>query len=257
MPTQPENTTLCQVGFNYSLNYPFVSSTTQAAQQIFDLLPKGVGYGIDLDVSKVSMYVLEPYDTTKQMGYWTTFALFYIPSPQVNQLGIDLHTPSSSIYNNPDESVNTLMSMIVPEFPLVAGSLSYSGPNGQGNSNNGGNTQSSGNTGGDAFSGSPASQPVKSSSVIIGVSCAAGAAMYGAAMFYVARRYKNRKSAHARTSSVPSGRSAYASGAGGMWMSGGGGFDRNSHGSSGSQGRSVRTQQISAPVMAENSLGWN
>lgn len=203
------------------------------------------------------MHAIEPYDTTETMGYITTFALFYVPTPQVNQLGVDLHTPASPIYNQQDGSVNTLMSMIVPTFPLIAGSMTSDGAGGPGSDDNP-NNQNSGNHGGDAFSGSSGTQNVKSGSVIIGVSCAAGAAMYGAAMFYIARRYKKRKDNHARASSVASGGPAYASGAGaGMWMSGGRGYDRGSRGTGSSQGRSVQTQQISAPVMAENSLGWN
>lgn len=118
------------------------------------------------------------------------------------------------------------------------------------------------------------SSPVRAKSVGIAAGVVCGAAAYGAAMFFVARRYRKRKQSHRRSPSmlsspVLSGTSPdYTVGAGTALMSGGRGdgdrsstphngyyYERNSRGSghSGSTGR----QQISAPVMAENSLGWN
>jgi len=87
-------------------------------------------------------------------------------------------------------------------------------------------------------------------------------------MFLIARRYKKRKQSHRRSSSIMSPTQMRQSGSpalmGGAFMSGGrvspGGTvtnDRNSRGSGRSAGNSARTQQISAPMMAENSLGWN
>jgi hypothetical protein len=97
--------------------------------------------------------------------------------------------------------------------------------------------------------------------------------MYGAAMFIVARRYK-RKRQHRRASSMGSSQASEMryTDAGSPAMMGGalmsrefssyGGAaapgGRNSHGSGRSgMGGSVRTAAISAPVAAENSLGWN
>jgi hypothetical protein len=74
---------------------------------------------------------------------------------------------------------------------------------------------------------------------------------YGAAMILVARRFKKKRQSHRRSSSVQTG--------GDGWMSGPYNPEnsRASQGSGDTSGRSVRTQQISAPVMSENSLGWN
>ena len=128
-------------------------------------------------------------------------------------------------------------------------------------------------------------------SVGIGVGACAGAALYAAAMVYVARRYKKKRARHARTPSVPAsqpemsqrGSNLTGGGMGGYFMSGAnghnsgtagrasaavtassGGRSNNSGGTRGSRnsdhssnGRSVREQGISAPVMSENSLGWN
>ncbi|CAM6002787.1 unnamed protein product [Sphagnum balticum] len=89
-----------------------------------------------------------------------------------------------------------------------------------------------------------------------------GSAVYGVAMFLIARRYKKRKQAHRRSSSLTGGEMRQTGSPalmGGAYMSGGHtspGHDRNSRGS-GRTGNSARTAQISAPMMAENSLGWN
>jgi hypothetical protein len=105
------------------------------------------------------------------------------------------------------------------------------------------------------------SAPINGRSAAIGVGAVAGAAVYAAAMFYVARRYRTKRNSHQRTSSVgstdrPEMSHRYSSG--GLFMAGGTGrsASRQSDGS-GSQGRSVREQGISAPILAENSLGWN
>lgn len=97
------------------------------------------------------------------------------------------------------------------------------------------------------------------------------AAAYGAAMFFIARRYKKRRQSHRRSSSTFGGPEMVQAGSpalvGGSpvnpFMSGGrdspseSGPDRSSRGSGSSGSNSARTQQISGPMMAENSLGWN
>jgi len=258
-PPPPKNHTLCQVGFNFSLNYPFVSSNGKAAGQIFELLPGGVGYGLAIPYNQVEMYTLEPYDTQKDLGYITTLALFFVPDDMVNKLYVDLKKPVSPLYTNPDERTRTLMSMIDPSFPLIAGQpLDGSKPKGSDPAAT--STTGSGDAapiGGDAA----ASKPANGTAAGIAVAASAGAVLYGVGMVFIARRYRKNRASHQRSSSVPSTHgdgSAYMSG---PWMAGAGG--RDSHGSGGSggtrssHGRSVRTMPISAPVMAENSLGWN
>jgi hypothetical protein len=261
----PDNTTLCQVMFGYGLNYKFISSEQQAASQIFDLLPIGVAASLKVRQDQVAMRGLEPVDTTPNMGFISTSAQFWVHNDMVAQLTNDIHDPQSKLYNTDNDQVNTLTSMIVSTFPVVAG------PNGNGQDSQNGNNGPGGpsSEGAAPFEGDSAggSAPVKSSSVIIGCASAAGAVLYGAAMVFVARRYRKRKAArHNRTSSVTS--ASYRSGpgymsgptGGSLFMAGGRGYqyaNRDSRGSGSSQGRSIRTQQISAPVMAENSLGWN
>jgi hypothetical protein len=229
------------------------------------------------------MHALQPYDTTEDLHYITTLAMLYVPSDQVNALSLNLHVPVAAIYNHPDPSVRTLMSIISPGFPINAGQgLDGSTAGGYGSDpNDPSGASNSPQTGGSAFGGdSGASQPVNKSAVGVGVGVCAGAVAYGAAMFIVARRYRRNKkerAGHNRASSLGGGRSygamsqtgapAFMSGgrgSGERWSpygrnsaGGWGSAGRDSRGSGSSNGRSVREAGISAPVMAENSLGWN
>lgn len=287
----PRNTTLVQIGFTYGLNYPFVANNGASANQIFSFLPQGIAYALGISVDNVTMHALQPYDTTTHLGYVTTLAMFYIPSSLVNTLELDLRTAVSSLYANPDPSISTLMSMINPSFPVIAGVALDSDGSGSAGSGSTGSTGSSAQSNTNAAPLSmqqtagtgTSSSPVRGTSVGIAVGVVAGAALYAAAMFYVARRYKRHKLGHARASSVTQamsqnnlgglnygamagagagGGAAVMSGANGAGASDANGFGqydtRDSHGSGGTgSGRSARTGMISAPVMAENSLGWH
>lgn len=258
---QPKNTTLIQVGFNQELNYNFVANHPVSATQIFFYLPQGIAFGLGIPQENCTMHALQPYDTQQEHGYITTLALAYIPSNLVSALSLDLHTPASNIYNNSDESVNALMNLVNPTIPILAGpgdvNEASGAPGGPGSTGAGGQGSLGGNGG---------SSQVRGTSVGIGVGVVAGAAVYGAAMFYVARRYKRRKQGHARTSSINNGNNfspsiRYNQLAAPM-MSGARYADRPDSPSSGSDSRTTgarstapRQAGISRPVMAENSLG--
>jgi hypothetical protein len=255
----------------YALNYPFVVGNPTSQSQIFLYLPEGLAHGLQVDVSQIVMHTLQPYDTTKVLGYITTLAMAYVPTNLVTQLQLGLHNPNDPLYINPDPSVQTIMSMINPSFPVTAGSSL--GPGSAGDVPGGSNPSVPGGNG-SPLGGDPAAQTsVKGTSIGIGVSIVAGAVLYGAAMFYVARRYKKRRQRHQRSPSMTDGHADQGIlgpvMAGGAYMSGGRGTPgpangtgsssggRESRGSGRSAGNSARTQQISAPLMAENSLGWN
>lgn len=243
-------------------------SNSWAVQQIFDWLPPGVADGINIAQKEVVMQYLQPYNTLTRNGYITTLAMAFIPDDQVNPLSLALLNPKSDLYNNQNPTINTLMGMLDPSIPLIAGqklgdgSLVNSATTG---------TNDNGNTGGAAGAEQDGSSnsSVKPSSIGIGLGVVGGAAVYGVAMFMVAKRYKKRKAAHRRASSMHSGSSGPHEH--NTLMSGG----RNSYGSrqvapsngahntagrdsrnSDRSGQSGRTY-ISPPVMAENSLGWN
>ena len=267
---RPDNTQLIQVGFLYPLNYNFVWQNPQSQQQIFKYVPMGIAWGLQIDVENVTMQTLRAWDTTQDLHYITTLALAWVPTGQVDALGLLVHTPTSRFYHTPDNSTNTLLSMINIALPINAD-----------NSTDGGDPttfgavpSSSSNTkegGAPVGGGIGSSNPVRASSVGIGCGVAFGAAVYGAAMFLVARRYKKRRQSHLRSPSMFSSpvmsHVGPDAGAGAALMSGGMGdhrspspyHDEDGRAGSRGSGRSGSTgrQQISAPVMAENSLGWN
>ena len=209
------------------------------------------------------MNALMPYDTSKSMGYVTTLAQAYIPSDMVNMVQQAVYSPYSNLYLNPDSAVKTLMGMINPTIPLIPGAA-LDGTASTATDNPAATTSSSAGDGAPIGGDSGRSQPVKGTSVGIGVGAVAGAAVYAAAMVYVARRYRQRRARHQRASSMPNvGDMSQASsgGMGGYFMAGANGRNsptggRGSRYSAGS-GPSVREQGISNPIMAENSLGWN
>ena len=271
VPQPPPNTTLIQIGFLYPLNYAFVLAHMESQQQIFKYLPQGIADGLDIPVANVTMQTLRAYDTTRDLGYITTLALCFVPAEQVNMLNLILKTPSHKIYDNPDKSVKTILSMVNPAIPILSDNII----NGASRSQNSASPFPSAT--GSVNEGAPIgdvdkSSPVRASSVGIAAGVVCGAAAYGAAMFFVARRYRKRKASHRRSPSIfgspemAGSPHDFIGGANTALMSGGRGdpdrsispgfyHARDSRGS----GRSASTgrQQISAPVMAENSLGWN
>jgi hypothetical protein len=244
----------------------FVVANPKSAAQIFEFLPQGLANGLGLDLSQVTMDSLLPLDTTSELGYITTLALVYIPSNMYNTLGLELHIPTSALYTDDDISVSTLMYYINVAVPLTPGSTLGNSATGTGSGAASTSSTTSGNSNA-VFDTPNQNTSAKTSKTTISIISGgvAVAAAYGAAMFLIARRYKKRRLSHRRSSSVlnpaemrQSGSPALLAGAG-AFMSGGRttpGHDRNSRGS-GRTGNSARTQQISAPMMAENSLGWN
>jgi len=266
MPSAPANTTLVQLGFNYGLNYPFVVRSENTTSQIFAYMPQGIAHGLGISKDQVLMNALMPFDTSDSLGYITTLAQAYIPSGLVNTLQLGLHSPMGDLYANPDTPVKTLMSMVNPTIPLIPGAA-LDGSSSASAYNPAGTTSASAGDGAPIGGDSGSSSPVRGTSVGIGVGAVAGAAVYAAAMVYIARRYRQKRQNHQRARSVPTAgdmSQVAGGGMGGYFMSGAngrsspqsGGRD-SQHSAGSSNGRSVREQGISNPIMAENSLGWN
>jgi hypothetical protein len=266
MPSDiPKDSFMGQVCFKWPLNYPFVAANDGGAQ-IFKYLPKAIADGLGIPQGQVHNMGLKALDTTQYQGFITTLALFTIPNDLAGKLAAQLHNSADAFWHNENQTVNDLTSLINVACPLPAGGR-YPGDNSPNKPANAAATPSGGPGDGGALGGDMgASRPVNKSAAGIATGAICGALAYGAAMFFVARRYRNKRMAHKRSSSVTSSgsRMTYGSIPGGAaaWMHGARNGritpgSRGSQGSSSSQGRSVRTQQISAPVMAENSLGWN
>lgn len=263
MPVQPENTTLIALAFQHPLNFPFVVGHQVAIAQIFDFLPKGMSYGLQIPIEDIKMKSLEPYNTQDSKGYITTLALAYIPSSNFTSLDGQRHVPNSRLLTNPQPEINQMMNLLDPTVPLNAvesdpasGGSSYSG--GSSGGSDGGSQSGSGPTNADPIGSSTGKVTSKGVGIAGGVS--AGAALYGAAMFFVARRYKKRRARHSRSSSISRSISPTGGVGTGAVMHGAARnpYVGDARGSRGSRGIvAARTQGISAPIVAENSLGWN
>jgi hypothetical protein len=255
---------LVQVGFDCTLNYAFVVGNGQSSAQIFAWLQPGIVDGLALQSEEVVIHSLTPLPVS---GCVATVALTFIPSNMYQSLKLSLNIPTSVLYNNNDMSIAELMNKINPAIPLMPGTTAPGGATGTDSGAAATSVAPGSGNGLDNTNGQTSQSPKAAGTtagiamLAVGASCA-----YGAAMFLVARRYKRKKQSHRRSSSVVgpemrySGSPATLMSGNGAFMSGGRtsspGNDRNSRGS-GRTGNSARTQQISAPMMAENSLGWN
>jgi hypothetical protein len=264
---------MIQVSFKFALNYEWIVSKPAAGAQIFQYLPVALAgaYGISQD--RVVMHSIRPYDTKAPLNYITSQALAWYPTEFFDQLRMDIKTPAAALYNQPDPLVWNLTQEINPAIDIVLGA-GLDGPgtgtngDGPGPSGPGGNSNYDPFGNGGSGDGTTGSQRGVTAGIALGAAGVAGA--YGAAMFIIARRYKRKKQAHKRSSSVTSHSEMRQGGSpplmGGALLSrdftgtygGVHGPARNSHGSGGSgTSNSARTANISAPVAAENSLGWN
>lgn len=275
LPDEPEESQLIQIGFDYSLNYEFVVSHPLAVAQIFQYLPQGLAYGLYLQTSNITMGDVEPYES-ENAGYIVSVAKAYIPKSYVGTLKALIHTPTSRLYKNPQDSVAALMNLIDPSIPLIPGDTSIGGgSSGGGSSGSSGNpskTGSDSNDGGNSGNGSGSgsgsldssnegSSKVDSKTVGIGVGAVAGTALYVGAIFIVTKKYRKKRdlalvgtdsfregSAYRDSSSINSTASPLTS----QTSSGGIRSMMSGHNSNGGIGH-----QISEPVMSVNSLGWS
>jgi hypothetical protein len=257
------------------MNYPFVVGNAKAAAQIFQLLPQALSYAGGFPVEKVQMRKLIPLNTQQSLGYVTTLAIITYPSNMVEALRMDVKIPSSPLYNSPEQLVYNLTQQINSAIDIILGSYPEDGAApGTGDGESSVTSTSVPNAdpfdnGDDASDSTSSSQKGATAGIALGV--VGVAAAYGAAMFVIARRYKRKKQAHRRASSLSdsSGMRTVGSPAlmGGALLSrdfssyGGVAGGRDSQGSGTGSGRSggnsARTAVISAPMAAENSLGWN
>lgn len=259
------------------MNYEFVVGNSKAAAQIFQYLPvalKGTG---SFDPDKVQLLKLQPLNTRASLGYLTTLALMTYPSNLIDQLRMDLRSPNSPLYNHDEQIVYNLTAEINPAIDIIVGSYAEDGtalnPDGSPASTATGGSAADPFGTGSSSGGEAKTAGQMGTTAGIAVGAVVAASAYGAAMFIIARRYKRKKQAHRRTSSLTDASSEMRSGAGSPHFMGGallsrdfssyGGVagGRDSHGTQGS-GRSgaqnsARTAYISGPMSAENSLGWN
>ncbi|KAI6778998.1 Signaling mucin-like protein [Emericellopsis cladophorae] len=268
----PDGTVLINIGFKYPLNYNHVAKNTVAAAQIFQLLPSALSTAGKVKSDKVYVSMLVPYDTRDKWGFVTTLAKVYYPESLLDQLRMDIDDPNSLVYNTDKVVVNELTADIEPRidfFGNMTGDDDEDSQTQQTGSNS--DDDDSNNNTIDSGDNNTSTGSSKDQATTAGIAVGAFglAALYGGAMFIVARRYKRKRQGHRRTSSVTGSdassdmqytRNGSPAMMGGALMSqdmshygAAGQRERDSHGS----GPSARTANISAPVATENSLGWN
>ncbi|KAF4446361.1 hypothetical protein F53441_9984 [Fusarium austroafricanum] len=274
----PEGSVPIQLGFLFPFNYKFLARNTVAAAQLFKYLPKGLADAGGFDKDRILVSKIVPLDTQSKWGYITALAKIHYPENMIDSLQADLITPNSPLYNNDLEIVRNLTSVINTKIDIFGdGETDTNTNNGGSDDKGGGNQDVFGNSGEGDKSGKQ-----KATTAGIAVGAVGLSVMYGAAMFLVARRYKRKKQlGHRRASSIGSSQRSSEmqyTGNGSPALMGGalmsrdfssygaaqaeqaparpGGRDSHGSGRSG-MGNSARTQFISAPVAAENSLGWN
>jgi hypothetical protein len=98
-------------------------------------------------------------------------------------------------------------------------------------------------------------QEVNRTSSYVAMPVVAGAFLYASAMMIVARRYRQKRRQTHLLEDSPVQEPAWMTGRASMSQVPNN--SRDSQGSGNISGRSIRSQPISAPVMAQNSLGWN
>ncbi|KAK6496496.1 hypothetical protein TWF481_002512 [Arthrobotrys musiformis] len=294
VPEEPDNSTLIQIGFTREYNYAFVSDSLQSAAQICDFLPKGLADGLGVDRSQLRMHSLQPLQPDG-LDYIVTLGLVYIPTIMLNKLTTDIHIPLSDLYNNRNPTIKAFMNTIDPSIPLIPGEdialkpPSNTGSSGGGDPNDpswvkdgdnivdGSQATSTAGTdqidGADPYSAKGGVQDKTTpKTVTIGIASVGAAALYGVAMYFLAKRYRRNRLSHRRSQSLAGGgieppqmSDTRSSGALSPMMSTH--FFNNGRttpttpvGSDkrGSKGSKTSARgQISAPMMSENSLGWD
>ena len=262
---------MIQIGLLDGYNYAYVVNNARSAAQIFQLLPEALSYAGGFDVSKIQMRKLVPLDTRSSLGFITTLCIVTYPSNMVEALRLDIKSPASALYNNPKQLMYNFTKQINPAIDITLGVYP---DDATGTGEDGSGTTSTSNPIGDPFGGEmPDNKSSAAQGTTAGIVGGAVfvAAAYGAVMFVIARRYKRKRQAHRRASSISNSSDMQESPQGSPAMMGGALLSRDftssygavvggrhSHGSGQSgMGNSARTQVISAPVAAENSLGWN
>jgi hypothetical protein len=248
IPETPANSTLVRIGFLQSLNYPFVVQNSVTVAQIFQVLPIAGAYALNVGNSDVIVRSLEPYAVS---DYTATSALVFIPNDEVNSLELQLLATNSRLYSQNNPTAQQLVDLIDPTIPLLANSPSSSTTDSNGASASGAaGASDQGAIGGSLDNGQ--SQETSTSSgkqAAIGIGAAAAAIAYAALMFLGARRFRKQSTQaqldrhhHSRVSSITGERPISPP------------FAQSFRFSGSSGGRGVRGQNISAPLMTENTL---
>ncbi|KAM4055180.1 hypothetical protein HRG_005982 [Hirsutella rhossiliensis] len=281
-PPPAHDTANITIGFHdvVSPQYPNDNGATYSfSMEALDLLPVLLALSLNSssnpDITEKIQGIRVEVCKDPEWGNAIAHVSFPNGEGMVSKLQTDLRLAASPIYNSGNATLNKIADKIYKPHDITSkycdgggnGGGAVPGDNAVPPNNEQPPTDPFGTTG-------PGDGPTPRSAATTGgiVAGALGfSLMYGAAMFIVARRYKRKKQSHRRSNSVTNSQNSsemrYTGGGspalmGGALVSreyfsyGAGGRDSRGSGRSG-MGNSGRTANISAPVAAENSLGWN
>ena len=185
-PTEAQ--TLVQIGFYQSLNYPFVVSHANATAQIFNYLPRAVGFAMSVDPSTIVANSLRPY---QMPGYVATVAYLMISTQQLSTLQALVEDGNSILYHQASSDLQSLVDNIDRSIPFLltttkSNTQAVTNPTTKSNNDasNSGSLADSTNT----TSGSTAKKIAG-----IGLGAAFATGLYAAATFALARRYRRQQ----------------------------------------------------------------
>jgi hypothetical protein len=252
IPDTPANSTLVRIGFLEALNYPFVVQHSVTVAQIFQVLPIAIVYALQVPDSSVIVRSLQPYAMSQ---YTATVAMVWIPQDKYDTLRVSILTVNSRLYAQPNPTAQQLVELIDPTIPLLADSAAGNEGGGSTGGAAGGDNGlvNTGATSGSLDNVQSQNQDNSSSSTVrqvaIGLGAAAAAISYAALMFFGAKRFRRQSTQaqadrrhHARVSSITGERATSPP------------LNQSYRSSGASSARAVRGQNISGPLMTENSL---
>src|SRR5690606_41479517 len=97
------------LGCDYYMHYQHLVAHPISVNQIFEYLPAGISYGLNITKDEFVMRTLQPYDARRRLGYIKTLAYCYTPKDKLEELGAKLFILKSGLYNNPEKPVRNLM----------------------------------------------------------------------------------------------------------------------------------------------------
>ncbi|KAI5282646.1 hypothetical protein KEM54_002666 [Ascosphaera aggregata] len=212
---------LIQIGFKPRfLPYYWIARNSDSINQIAKYVPLNLAEALNIPVTDTPFVAIDEWKE-----YHMALVRCYIPGDKLHNLSGQLHSFASPLFNSKEPPARALFQYVDPNVPLIPGEggtppvettdSSFvmgpsksgggrSGSDGYGNSNNnGGGDSIDSNTNGPAGSGS--SSQIHPRSVGIGLGVVAGAAVYGAAMFWIARRRRQGKNGDAAAAAAQNG----------------------------------------------------
>lgn len=121
IPDQPNGSTVVNIGFNYSLNYPAVVADPSLAQGLFNNVSSLFSRPLNLSNDDVQVAYLQPRNTLSDANYITTLATIYFPTSAISRLRrlLQLQSSDSSQPSTSDPASQSLQSMIQYSYTQV------------------------------------------------------------------------------------------------------------------------------------------